>query len=426
MKKIIIIGNSIAGVKAIEEIRSRDKESEITLFLEDSHLPAHNYLFGDFLMKAITEDKIFYKPGEFYKENNVHIISGKKIGRVDFKKNRVVTLEKEQFPFDALLITDTSNHRFPEIKGTAKMGVFGLKRLSDIKDILAILHLVDCAVIQADSIEGLKIACSLKKRVKEVILIIPSSHVLFSLLDKGPAEVIEKCLEQNAIRIVKENAVSEILGEGEVKAVRLKTGKVLASQMAVIADTKTDLRYFSESSLKMNQGILVDDFFQTNIPNVFAAGGACEMPAQGICNFSADPFSLREQGRVAGLNMSGQATAYQEPLRFLSFDLLGVPVVFIGKTKRQEGFRELTHIDAEKNIYRKIFLKDGRLAGALLINDSQDRDKILNLIREKTDISNLSPALEGFALSEEKPPETSDATVGANAPSGTQGANESP
>ena len=66
MKKIIILGSSPAGVKAAEEIRTLDKESEITIFCEGHQLPYQRELFGEFVAKTITEDKVFYQPQQFY------------------------------------------------------------------------------------------------------------------------------------------------------------------------------------------------------------------------------------------------------------------------------------------------------------------------------------------------------------------------
>ena len=390
MKKIIVVGNSIAGIRAIEEIRSRDRENEITVFCEDNNLPNFSHLFAEYLSKVIPEDEIFYKPQTFYKEKNINIFLGRRISRVDLKRKRVITEEREQFFYDILLVADSGVHRFPEIKGANKMGVFGLRRLGDIKDILAVMHLVDTVIMEADSVSGLKMAQGLKKRSKEVVFIIPSGHLLFDSVDRETAEILSRCLEENGICTVKENTVSEILGEGEVKAVRLKTGKVLASQMAVMAKSKMDLRMFADSSLEIDQGILVDEFFRTNVEDVFAVNGACQPRTWEMAqNDDSDLPSLEEQGRVAGLNICNQATAYQEPLRIVSFELFSLSIALMGKTKTQDGILERSVRDAPSNAYQKIFVQDRRLVGAVMINAAGQQDKIVNLIREKIDIQGL-------------------------------------
>ena len=332
MKKIIAIGNSIAAVRALEEIRRRDKESEITLFCEENHLPYNRFLFGDLLTKTIAEDKIFYKAAGFYKEQNILTILGKRIARVDFKKNRITTEEKEQVLFDALLIANTGHDRFPDVKGTNKMGVFGLRRLGDMKDILSILHLVDVVVIQANTIDGLKVAEGLRVKNKDVVLVIPSPQLLSGILDGETAEAILKYLEENGVRVIRGSSVTEILGEGEVKAARLNTGKVLASQMVIFGDTVPDLRLFNDSPLERKGGILADEYFRTSMEGVFAVDAVFE-PRVSLPNVFWSLSGLEEQGRVAGLNMLGDATAFVRPSAEVNFKIFKWTVGAAGITR---------------------------------------------------------------------------------------------
>jgi nitrite reductase (NADH) large subunit len=335
MKKIVAIGNSVAAVRALEEIRRRDKESEMTLFCEESRLPYNRFLFGDLLTKTVTEDKIFYKAAGFYKEQNILTILGKRIARVDFKKNRITTEEKEQVPFDTLLIANTGHELFPNVKGTSKMGVFGLCRLGDIKDILSILHLVDVAVVQANTIDGLKVAEGLRAKNKDVVLVIPSPQFLSGILDAETAETIVKYLEENGVRVIRGSSIAEILGEGEVKAVRLNTGKVLASQMVIFGDTTPDLRLFNDSPLEKREGILTDEYFRTSMEGVFAVD-AVFLPRASLPVSFMTLSELEEQGRVAGLNILGETTAFVRPSLEVYFKVFQWTVGPAGITKAAE------------------------------------------------------------------------------------------
>ncbi len=405
MKKIIVIGNSIAGVRALEEIRTLDKESEITVFCEDSHLPYQSHLFGDLLAKEITEEKMFYKPASFYKDQNINMVLNKKIARIDFKKSKVTTEEKESFAYDLLLVAGAGAFKLPDVKGINKMGIFGLKKLSDIKDILAILHLVETVTIQADNIAALKMAYGLKKRGKEVLIIIPTTRILSSLIDQEPSEIIMKNLEENGVSFVKETVLSEILGDGDVKAVRLKTGKVIASQMVIVDKRKPELKIFQDTILDVNQGIRTDEFLKTNIENVFAVDNICELKDKGIFNVEQCGItSLEEQGNAVGLTMSGHATTYTPSLRSVSFGLFDFSVQLLGRTKSETGLKEFVKSDTAPLIYKKIFVSEGCLVGAVLINVSaKERDRFIKLIREKADVSPFEGRLleEGFDASQE-------------------------
>ena len=136
--------------------------------------------------------------------------------------------------------------------------------------------------------------------------------MLFRSLDGAIEEKMVKYLEENGVRVIKENSVVEILGEGEVKAVRLSSGKVLAAQMAIFGDTFADLKLFNDSPLEKERGILVDESFKTNLEGIFAVDALAQKRS---AQFSfATIASLEEEGRVAGLNMAGEKTVFSPAL----------------------------------------------------------------------------------------------------------------
>lgn len=407
MKNVVILGSSPAGIKAAEEIRKTDPEAEISVFCEGNTLPFNREILGNFVAGEIKEENIFYRPKEFYKAQKINVILGKKIQRVDFKKNRLITEEKEQVLFDTLIINDVPMIRLPDIKGAQKMGVFHLRRLSDAKDLLSVLHLVDALTIQADGILALKTAVGIRKKKKEIIWILPSSHVLSGLMDREPADFLAKELEENGIRIVRENAIAEVLGEGDVKAIRLKTGKVIATQAVMIGGALPELKLFSETALKLNAGILTNGIFKTNLDNVFALDHVCQKDQETFqSQEDASLSALEEQGRVAGKTICNEAVSCEEPLFTASFDIFGLNCALIGMTKYADGMKEYLKTDASAKMYRKIFVKNNCAVGAILINCADEHEKTLNYIKGKQDIS----ALDSSFLGECAPVQTVEST----------------
>ena len=89
MKKIVILGASVAGAKAAEEIRQQDQSCEISMVSTDGFYPCDYKSFAPFLSKEINSDKVFYQPNDFYQQNNINVILDKKINRVNFNRKRV-------------------------------------------------------------------------------------------------------------------------------------------------------------------------------------------------------------------------------------------------------------------------------------------------------------------------------------------------
>lgn len=394
MKKIVVLGNSIAAIRALEEIRATDQESEITVLSYETHFAYGRHRLADLLQKEAPEEKVFYKPNDFYKNNKINVIFDKKIARVDFKKSRVITEEKEQFSYDVLIIADGAD-KFPEIKGVSKAGVFSLKRLSGIKNLLTILPVIDTVVIEGNSIAALKTAVGLRKRGKEVILVIQNEYLLSSLIDRDPAEILAKHLQDNGVRIIKENSISEILGDNDVKAVRLKSGKVLAAQAVLFDEVSLDLKLFADSLLKIDSGIPVDAGLRTNLENVFALDrmvkNSC-IDCWDDCEISL--LSLVEQGRVVGCNIGGQAASFSVPFRSFEVDLSDLNLTLIGKAKRGTDTKEWSRFDSQTKSYVKILIKDNCPSGAVLMNAGILKDKVIRFLREQSsDIASLKDCL---------------------------------
>ena len=313
MKKIVVIGNSITGVKALETIRGLDAEGDLTIFALDGFYPYRRDLFADFFLNKIKESKIFYRQKEFYEQNRINVILERQIARVNFKKKRITTEEKDQIDFDFLVIADTNQMKFPDVKGTGKTGVFALRKLADLKKMIAILPFVETVVIETNSPQGLCMADAFKKKGKEVI-------VIFGM-DEPTGTVIAQRLEENGIRVILDNSVAEILGDAEVKAIRLKSGKVIAGEMVIFTETPPDLRIFADTELEIDQRILIDSFLQTNIEGVFAFYPVGRFKDDRLNRSDITSLAqIEEAGKTIAGNIAGQKLSF--PIRQISAELI--------------------------------------------------------------------------------------------------------
>ncbi len=315
MRHIVVLGNSVAGIKALEEIRQKDQESRLTVVACEDHLPFKRHLAADFIAKIIAEEEIYYRSNEFYKEKNINIVLGKRIVRVDTKKNHLLTEYKEHISFDVLIVTDAPQIKFPDIKGAHKTGVFTLRRLADVKNIIAVLPLIETVAIEADGLSGLTAAQAFRKRGKEVLLV----NLKWPLAAaKQAGDNLKKLLEGNGVRLIHDNKIVEILGEGEVKAIRLKSGKVIAAQMVILGEVNPNLRAFQESNLEMDLRIKVNESFRTNYENIYALDDISRRSNEECCDdYEKSLLRLEHDGRIAGLSILGE-TPFSQPYQRLN------------------------------------------------------------------------------------------------------------
>lgn len=415
MRQFVIIGNSAAGVAAAEAIRAKDKESKI-IMISDEDYPAYcRCLISYYLAGEVKEDKILYRPRDFYNSNNIEFLLNKKVSRIEPKKNRVICEDKTITSYDSLLIATGSSPKFPETAGFRKKGVFGFRTIKDAKEIEGLAATTKSACVLGGGLIGLKAAAALRKRGIDVKVIVKSKQVLSQMLDLEAAQLVQKRLEDKGIDIIFGQDVTEVIGDGDIKAVKLDSGKAIGCSLVIIGKgVLPNIGLAKDTEVKVNEGIVAGSFLQTNIPNIFTAGDVCEAfdTALGALSINALWPVAVEQGKISGQNMAGANISYEGSVGMNSIEFFGLPVVSLGVypvreqssptapssngVKQGEGaIEELKSLDAKRNLYKKLVLRNGLLAGAILAGDIKNSGVFLRLIREKINVSSIKDKLLG-------------------------------
>jgi NAD(P)H-nitrite reductase large subunit len=398
MRNFVIIGNSAAGLSCAEAIRQEDKQSKI-MVVSDEDYPAYcRCLISYYLAGELGEDKLIYRADSFYRENQIQLFLNKKVIAVEPKKNCIKFEDKTRMNYDILLIATGSSPKMPQILGIKKRGVLGFRTIKDAKDINSLAAVSSVACILGGGLIGLKVAYALKKRNVEVKVIVRSKQILSQMLDFQAAGFIQKRLEQEGIEIIFGQEVSEIIGNGQVRAVKLSSGKVIGCSLVVVAKgVCPNTQLLKDASVNMERAIMVDSHLRTNILNIYAAGDVCQsydLVLQRPLVNALWPMAV-EQGRIAGLNMSGKIAAYEGSLGLNSIEFFGLPVISLGmyRIAKEAGYEELIYKDPNGDTYKKLVFKDKYLIGAVLVGDIKQSGLFLRMIKEKTDISPIKHRL---------------------------------
>jgi len=401
MKQYVIIGNSAAGISAIEGIRKYDLASKITVVSDEDYSGYCRCLISYYLAQDVKEDKILFRPKEFYSDNNVELLVNKKVSRVDTKKNRIVCEDKSALSYDALLIATGASPKFPDTPGMKKRGVFGFRTLKDIKEIMGLLPITKTACVMGGGLVGLKAAYALKKNKIEVKVIIKSKQALSQMLDFDAAAFIQKRLEENGIEIILGQDVSEIIGEGEIRAVKLDSGKAIGCSLVIVGKGVTaNTGLVKETEIKTNEGIIANNLLQTGIPNIYTSGDVCESFDIALGKHTINalwPIAV-EQGKIAGSNMTGANLNYEGSIGMNSIEFFGLPVISLGVYKipaNDPSFEEHKILDSKTGIYKKLILKNNVLMGAICVGNIKSSGVFLRLIRERINVSSIKDKLLG-------------------------------
>ena len=394
-KNIVIIGNSAAGVSAVEGIRTKDRESKITIISDEQFLAYCRCLISNYLAGTIAEKDLVFRDKNFYSENKVELLLEKKAERVDTKKKRVYLEDKTVIPYDALLIATGASPKMPkDLKGINKRGVFGFRTIKDTKEILTIASISHTSCVLGGGLVGLKAAYGLHKRKQDVKVIVKSNRILSQIADKQASELFFARFEENGIEIMLNTDVSEIIGNGDLKAVKLDNGKVIGCSLVIVGKgVSPNTKLVLESDIKVDKGILVDDYQRTNINDVYAAGDVAEtfdVTTEKYENNALWPCAV-EQGRLAGSNIVGENVQYAGSLGMNSIEFFGLPLISMGIFDG-EG-ETMSYLDKGKGIYKKIVIRQGRLIGAVFVGSIAKSGLYLRLIKEKADISKIKDDL---------------------------------
>lgn len=397
MKNILIIGNSAAGITAAENIRKTDKSAKITILSSEDYTGYNRCLISYLLAGDIKEDKLIYRPKGFYADNNITLQLNKKAVRIDPKKNQVDLEDKSRVDYDILILANGASPKFPEIKGIHKSGVFGFRTIRDAKGMLELAPIAHTACILGGGLIGLKAAYGLKKKGLEVKVVVKSPQILSQVLDKDASEMFKRRFADNGVEIIAGSDCSEIIGNGDAKAIKLDSGKVIACPLIVVGKgVKPNVELLEGSGIKFDEGIRVNEYMQTNIPNIYAAGDIAQTydPILDRPAVNALWPNAIEQGMAAAQNILGEKKAYGGSVGMNSVQFFGLPVISFGIARPSgEGYEEIASRDTAQNIYKKIVLKDNIIKGAIFVNKIENIGILLKLARLKVDVGPIKDKL---------------------------------
>lgn len=318
MKKIFIIGNTAAAAKSAEWIRQHDQESSVTLISTDAHYPYDANRLSEFLGGEIPQKDLLIKPKDYYAKNNITVLLDKKISKINLKRSRIFTEAKDQWEFDILILTDLPDKKFPDMKGSNKEGIYHLRSFPQVDLMLKKLLVTETIAVQSDTFEGLKTAYAIAKKGKEVIFFASNNSFILKGLAEEPRRNMMESLSSKGMHIILVNEITEILGDSDVKAVRLKSGKVLAAQMVVFEDMREDWRIFSENELQVTNRFEVNEFFETSIRDVYALSTLAKQSNMDLYSPHVIPTSFQyQEAQAAVAKIVGKeiAAAIPDPVK---------------------------------------------------------------------------------------------------------------
>ena len=397
-ERLVVIGNGMAGCRAVEEILERDPARyAITIFGAEPRVNYNRIMLSPVLAGEKAFDDIVINDQAWYDDNGITLVSGDPVAQIDRATQTVIARSGRVEPFDTLLIATGSDPVVIPIPGAKLPGVVTFRDLDDVDRMLAAAQKggpngeQGRAVVIGGGLLGLEAAHGLSLRGMTVTVLHLMPTLMERQLDEAAGFLLKAKLESRGQTILTGADTAEIVEQdGHVAGVRLKDGRVIDADIVVMAvGIRPATQLAKAAGIEVERGILVDDHMVTSDPAVLAVGECVQH--RGACYGLVAP--LWDMCRALADHATGAPTGYTGSVTATKLKVSGIDLFSAGDFSGGEGAEDIVMRDAARGLYKRLVVKDDRLVGAVLYGDTADGNWYFDLLKKGEDVSSIREAL---------------------------------
>jgi nitrite reductase (NADH) large subunit len=385
MKRLVVVGNGMAGMACVEQILAHGgTHFTITVFGDETHVNYNRVMLSSVLAGEKAADDIVINSLDWYRSHQIDLHVGVRIVDVDAVAKTVTGSDGSVTPYDTLLLATGSNAWMPPIQGLDKDGVFAFRTLDDTRALLARSGPGTKAVVIGGGLLGLEAARGLQVQGCDVTVVHLATTLMERQLDPDGGHYLLGKMEDLGVRVLLGRTTTAILGNGHVEGIALSDDSCLDVELVVVAaGIRPNVELALKAGLAVNRGVLVNDFMETSDPEIFAVGECVEH--RSVCYGLIAP--LMEQGKVLAATMTGnKGPVYTGTIQAAKLKIMGVNVFSAGDWSEQNA-EPVRYEDRALGVYKKLTVRDGKLAGVILMGDIADSHRYMEWLRAGTDLS---------------------------------------
>jgi len=404
-RKYVIIGNSTAGIGAVEGIRQIDKEGEITIITNEAHHTYSRPLISYLLLGKVTEESMKYRGANFYADNNVTLLTSVTVTKIDAEKKLVSLSKGNDIPYDRLLVAAGSSPFVPPFEGLDKVKdkttFMSLDDARVLDEMLAKKKNAKALIIGAGLI-GLKCAEGIEKRVSKITIVDLAPRILSSILDEEGAKIVQNHLESGgtsqkactSLKACVEFKLASSVKKFEKNSAVFENGETVDFDILVLAVGVRPNTSLLKDVADIDRGIIVNNKSETSVKDIFAAGDCTQTLdiSSGQNKIMALLPNAYMQGECAGINMAYGNKSFDKAIPMNAIGFFGLHMITAGNYTGDAYARN------EDGNYKKLFYSDNKLNGYIIIGNVEKAGIYTSLIRERTPLDSID-----FALVCEKP-----------------------
>ncbi len=392
--KYVIIGNSAGGIGCAEGIRQVDKKGSITIISHENHHTYSRPLISYLLYGKTDEERMKYRPDDFYEKNGIQPLLGKTAVSIDAEAKTVSLDDGSVLPYDKLMLATGSDPFVPPTEGFDTVPQkFTFMTLDDAKALWAALTPESRVLVVGGGLIGLKCVEGILDKVSSVTVVDMANRILPSVMDERGSQIMREYMEEKGVKFILGDSVKTYNKNTAV----LQSGNTLDFDILVTAVGVRPRTQLAQSiGCEIQRGIIIDESCKTSVPDVYAAGD-CTV-SRDITTGSDKILALLPnaymQGEAAGISMAGGEKKFEKAIAMNAMGVFDLHYITAGSYDGQEII-----VPTEgKYSYKKLVVKDGLLKGYILIGDIERAGIYTSLIREQTPLDSID-----FDMIKERP-----------------------
>lgn len=395
--KHLIVGNGPAGISAARTLRKIAPEDQVVVLAEEAQPFYSKVLTSYFVGGKVPYENMLLANSEQFQDQGIQLRTGKQAVRVDAVAKELLLSDDERIEYDRLLLATGAAPFIPPVEGIQLPGVFTLWTHDDAVNMQAWIQPGQKALVIGAGLVGLKAAEAFLMKGLSVTVVELLDRVLPQVLAVEDAARVQKALQQKGLAIRTGTAVTRIRGDGKVQQAVLSDGSTLDCDLVVVATgVRPNLALAKSSGASVGRGILVDEYMQTSVKDIFAAGDATEGwdTARGRKMPNPTWGNASEQGRIAAYNMAGYSKPFVGAVTLNTFTFLGFSMAAVGITQPDGDYLKVeSYSDPRTGDYRKLVMLGDRLVGAVAIGDVRMAGVWRGLIARRGPYAQVAQAL---------------------------------
>ncbi|WP_109530832.1 MULTISPECIES: nitrite reductase large subunit NirB [Nocardia] len=377
--RLVVVGNGMAGVRAIEEILSREGREmfDITVFGDEPYGNYNRILLSNVLAGSEGTDEIFLNPPDWYADNAIDLRAGGRVVRIDRFARVVQADDGTTLRYDRLILATGSRSFFPPMEGmwaddrTLTAGIFGFRSLDDCTAMIDYAAGRKKAVVIGGGLLGLEAARGLQNRGLEVDVVHSAMTLMNAQLDTAAGEIVRRSVENLGIRVRTGQSTKRVLSrDGRITGVAFADGTEIPCDMLVVsAGIRPNVGLAQRAGLTVERAIVVDDHMRSIDDDDIYVVGECAQHRGQVYGLVAP---LWDQAKVLADHLTGadRRAAYHGSRMATKLKVAGVDVAAMGLKAPEHPDDEFVQFSEPKHgVYKTIVVRDGKLVGATLVGD---------------------------------------------------------